>query len=206
MSLNYWYYLNQSLIETFWHWHEATRLPCGASPWWFFDLIFSLAESRHLHEDSTLTRQWQSFILAFWQVFINCCVLMWISHHPYAIYNGRMSVKVLSHPDHGIRVQVESKATGLSVGSWRRFTSHLRSFLSSDWLARRPRNLYLCGVVNCIVDTSSYQSVRTKEASWMRSETSSRTYTKSRCVWFNLHLDTMTWMTENLHRHTHNNF
>ena len=28
-----------------------------------------------------------------------------------------MSVKVLSHPGHGIQVQVESKATGLSVGS-----------------------------------------------------------------------------------------
>ena len=28
-----------------------------------------------------------------------------------------MSVKVLSHPGHGIQVQVESKAPGLSVGS-----------------------------------------------------------------------------------------
>ena len=29
----------------------------------------------------------------------------------------KLSVKVLSHPGHGIQVQVESKATGLSVGS-----------------------------------------------------------------------------------------
>ena len=28
-----------------------------------------------------------------------------------------VSVKVLSHPGHGVQVQVESKATGLSVGS-----------------------------------------------------------------------------------------
>ena len=50
--------------------------------------------------------------------------------------------------------ELESKATGLSVSSWRRFTSHPRSFFSSDWLARKPRKLYLCGVVNCIVDTT----------------------------------------------------
>ena len=31
--------------------------------------------------------------------------------------NFHLSVKVLSHPGHGIQVEVESKATGLSVGS-----------------------------------------------------------------------------------------
>ena len=51
-----------------------------------------------------------------------------------------------------------------------------------------PRKLYLCGFVNCIVDTTpqrytfpgfSYQSVRTEEASWMRSPVAF----DSTCTW-----------------------
>ena len=50
-----------------------------------------------------------------------------------------------------------------------------------------------------------YQSARTKEASWMRSKTSSKNL-QSRPVALKSSKTTMTWKNENLHRQTHSSF
>lgn len=56
--------------------------------------------------------------------------------------NITVSVSVLAK---GLRGRLKSAATGLGLGSWRRFTSHPKSFFSSDWMVGEPRNLTSVG-------------------------------------------------------------